>query len=104
MGQKDADAGSKGKAGTAGSADEVPVRPSSSAAKQRSIPGIRSSQYSDGHPLDEVQYLECKLILKPDRFVAAQSFLEYGMMVRKTAQGCGMVLNDTGVTSEASDP
>ena len=27
----------------------------------------KQGQYSDGHPLDEVQYLECKLILKPDR-------------------------------------
>ena len=45
-------------------------------------PVIDSKQdhYSDGHPLDEVQYLgrrmiasrECKLILKPDRFTAAK--------------------------------
>jgi hypothetical protein len=33
-------------------------------------------KYSDGHPLDEVQYLECKLILKPDRFTAAKVFRE----------------------------
>jgi hypothetical protein len=25
--------------------------------------------YSDGHPLDDVQYLECKLILKPAKDV-----------------------------------
>ena len=37
----------------------------------------KQDQYSDGHPLDEVQYLECKLILKPDRFTAAKVFLDY---------------------------
>ena len=25
------------------------------------------ASYSDGHPLDVIQYLEAKLILKPDR-------------------------------------
>jgi hypothetical protein len=27
---------------------------------------LKQGEYSDGSPLDEVQYLECKLILKPD--------------------------------------
>lgn len=47
-------------------------------------------QYSDGHPLDEVQYLECKLILKPDRFTAASVFLEYGELVAQTAKEFGV--------------
>jgi hypothetical protein len=29
---------------------------------------LKPGTYSDGHPLDEVRYLECKLILKPDHF------------------------------------
>ena len=29
--------------------------------------------YADGTPLDRVQYLEAKLILKPDRFTSVQS-------------------------------
>ncbi len=43
------------------------------------------AMYSDGSPLDDVQYLECKLILKPDRFVSAKVFLEYGKLVARTA-------------------
>ena len=35
------------------------------------VPELKQGKYSDGHPLDEAQYLECKLILKPDRFTAA---------------------------------
>src|ERR1700758_2070784 len=50
------------------------------------VPPLQQGQYSDGHPLDEVQYLECKLILKPDRFTAAKVFLDYGKLVAKTAK------------------
>src|SRR5215510_16496110 len=40
---------------------------------------------SDGHPLDEVHYLECKIILKPDRFTSIQSFLDFAKLVRRAA-------------------
>ena len=42
--------------------------------------------YSDGHPLDSVQYLEAKIILKPDRFVSVDSFREFGRIVQRTAK------------------
>ena len=42
--------------------------------------------YSDGHPLDSVQYLEAKLILKPDRFVSVESFRDFGKLVQRTAR------------------
>ena len=51
---------------------------------------LRPGTYSDGHPLDEVQYLECKLILKPDRFTAAKVFFEYGQLVAQTAKKFGI--------------
>jgi hypothetical protein len=41
--------------------------------------------YSDGHPQDEVRYLEFKLILKPDRFTSPKSFLEFAKLVRRAA-------------------
>jgi hypothetical protein len=41
--------------------------------------------YSDGHPLDEVQYLECKIILKPGRFTSVDAFRRFGKLVRRTA-------------------
>ena len=28
------------------------------------VPELKQGHYSDGHPLDEVHYLECKIILK----------------------------------------
>jgi hypothetical protein len=57
----------------------------------------KPGQYSDGHPLDEVQYLECKLILKPDRFTAAKVFLDYGKLVAKTAKEFGVGFASKGI-------
>jgi len=61
------------------------------------IADFKQGQYSDGHPLDEIQYLECKLILKPDRFTAAKVFLEYGKLVAQTAKQFGIDYIDKGV-------
>src|SRR5215471_20242123 len=58
---------------------------------------LKQGQYSDGSPLDEVQYLECKLILKPDRFTAAKVFFEYGKLVERTAKEFGIDFSDKGV-------
>src|ERR1700751_2445788 len=67
--------------------------------QSRSAPvtDIKQSQYSDGHPLDAVQYLECKLILKPERFTAAKVFLDYGKLVAKTAKEFGVGFANKGV-------
>jgi len=70
-------------------------------SKNRSQPppvaDSKPGQYSDGHPLDEVQYLECKLILKPDRFTAAKVFLDYGKLVAKTAKEFGVGYANEGI-------
>jgi hypothetical protein len=58
---------------------------------------LKDATYSDGHPLDQIEYLECKLILKPDRFTAAKTFLEYGALVGKTANEFGILLNNRDV-------
>ena len=46
--------------------------------------------YSDGHPQDVVQYLEAKLILKPDRFISVESFRDFGKLVQRTAKKLGV--------------
>src|SRR5215471_13589518 len=58
---------------------------------------LQSGTYSDGHPLDEIQYLECKLILKPDRFTAAKVFFEYGDLVAQTAKKFGIDFINKGI-------
>src|SRR5580704_9696011 len=61
------------------------------------VPEVKQGKYSDGHPLDTVQYLECKLILKPDRFTSAKAFLEYGDLVARTAKEFDIGFNNKGV-------
>jgi hypothetical protein len=50
------------------------------------VPEMKPGKYSDGHPLDEVQYLECKIILKPERFTSAKSFWEFAKLLKPTAK------------------
>jgi len=47
---------------------------------------LKQGHYSDGHPLDDLHYLEAKIILKPERFTSAQSFLDFGKPVRHAAE------------------
>jgi hypothetical protein len=66
-------------------------------SERERVPDLKQAQYSDGSPLDEVQYLECKLILKPDRFTAAKVFFEYGEVVARTAKEFGIDFINKGV-------
>jgi hypothetical protein len=52
-------------------------------------PGVGAA-YADGAPLDRVQYLEAKLILKPDRFTSVQAFRDFGKIVQRTAKQLGV--------------
>ena len=45
---------------------------------------------SDNTPFDRIQYLQAKLILKPERFTSLQSFREFGRRVEKTAKRTGV--------------
>jgi hypothetical protein len=48
--------------------------------------------YSDGHPLDEVHYREYKIILRPDRFLRAESFREFARLMRHSAKELDIAL------------
>ncbi len=61
--------------------DEAPARVSAPAG---------TSLYTDGAPFDRVQYLEAKLILKPERFTSVQSFRSFGKIVQRTAKRLGV--------------
>ena len=51
---------------------------------------FKGMTYSDGHPLHELQYLQCKVILKGERFTSVQSFHEYGKLVAQAADKTGI--------------
>jgi hypothetical protein len=50
----------------------------------------RAATYGDGGQLDRVQYLEAKLILKPDRLTSLQGFRDFGKLVQRTAKKVGV--------------
>jgi len=58
------------------------------------VPDLTPGTYKDGTPLHEVQFLECKIILKPDRFTSAKSFREYGKLVERAAEENAVVCTD----------
>src|SRR5258708_33168345 len=54
-----------------------------------------SSEYADGRRCDELQYLQCKLILKPDRFPSAHVFRESAALVQRAAEATGIGYHHT---------
>ena len=50
------------------------------------VPGGGLGHYSDGHPLDQVHYLECKIILKADHFTSKQGFIDFAKVVKRAAE------------------
>ena len=46
--------------------------------------------YGDGKRFDELRYLQCKLILKPDRFTSAHVFKDFAQLVRRAADATGV--------------
>src|SRR5215467_16032562 len=49
------------------------------------VPELKKGQYSDGHPLDDLQYLEAKIILKGDRFDSVDTFRQFAKLVKQAA-------------------
>jgi hypothetical protein len=51
---------------------------------------LKAGQYEDGSPLHDIQYLECKLILRPDEFTSPKGFAKYAKLVARAAEDCGV--------------
>ena len=64
--------------------------------QSKPIADIREGTYSDGHPLDDVQYLECKIILKGERFTSVESFYEFAKIVKRAAENADVGFSAKG--------
>lgn len=58
--------------------------------RARRIPDIKPGRYADGMPFNEVQYLECKIILRPNHFTSRQSFFDFAKVMRRPAKEAGV--------------
>lgn len=63
-----------------------PARMSDRVAPVQQIPDLRPGKYADGHPLDDVQYVESKIILRPERFTSRQAFWDFARIVKRVAR------------------
>jgi hypothetical protein len=64
--------------------------PGGSADSEVLTPLTGDPTYSDGTPLDSINYLEAKLILKPEPFVSVDAFRDFGKIVQKMAKKSGV--------------
>jgi hypothetical protein len=49
------------------------------------LPDVKPGKYADGLPLHEIQYLECKIILRPNHFTSRKSFFDFAKIMRRPA-------------------
>jgi hypothetical protein len=60
------------------------------------VPYLNPGRYADGMPLHEVEYLSCKLILKPNRFRSRQNLFDFAKVLRAPADKCGVRFSTQG--------
>ena len=68
--------------------------------RARRMPELKPGKYSDGLPLDEVKYLECKLILKPNHFTSRESLFDFCKVLRRPAKEHGVGFEIIGFAEE----
>lgn len=54
------------------------------------VPAIKPGKYADGMPYNQVEYVECKLILRPNHFTSRKSFFDFAKLMRRPAQETGV--------------
>ena len=60
------------------------------------VPPLAPGNYADGLPIHEVQYLCCKLILRPNPFVSRESLYDFAEVMRAPAKEHGVTLSTKG--------
>jgi hypothetical protein len=68
--------------------------------RARHVPDLKPGKYADGLPLDEVQYLECKIILRPNHFTSRKSFFDFAKVMRRPADGAGVDFSMDGFADQ----
>ena len=54
------------------------------------VPQLKPGTYADGMPLDELQYLSCKLLLRPTHFVSRRSLFDFGKLLKEPSKKTGV--------------
>ena len=54
------------------------------------VPQIKTGRYPDGMPFHEIEYLACKLVLRPNRFTSRKSLFDFAKVLMAPAAQCGV--------------
>jgi hypothetical protein len=64
------------------------------------VPVLKPGKYADGLPLNEVGYLECKIILRPNHFRSRADLFDFATVMRRPAREHGVSLDTKGFADE----
>jgi hypothetical protein len=85
---------------TAKIAPEPKTAPSVPASWAGRVPDVKPGLYEDGLPLHQVEYLSCKMMLKPNHFDSRKSLFSFGDVVERAAKECGVGFSTKGYRKE----
>ncbi len=68
--------------------------------RSKLVPILRPGRYSDGLPFDQIKYLECKIILKPNHFRSRESLFDFAKVMRRPARESGIGVDTADVAEE----
>jgi hypothetical protein len=60
------------------------------------VPKIKTGKYADGLPLHQIEYLCCKLMLRPNKFVSRESLFAFGEVLKGPAKEHGVGFSAKG--------
>src|SRR5215203_1054731 len=60
------------------------------------VPQLKPGIYDDGLPLHQVEYLCCKMMLKPNHFTSRKSLFAFGKVLKGPAKECGVEFSTKG--------
>jgi len=64
------------------------------------VPQLKPGVYADGMPIHHVEYLCCKLILRPNKFWSRESFFDFGKVFREPARQTGVKYSVAGFDAQ----
>jgi hypothetical protein len=64
------------------------------------IPQLKPGTYADGLPIHQIEYICCKLILRPNRFTSRQSLFDFAKVMKAPAKQLGVDLTTKGFQDE----
>jgi len=60
------------------------------------IPQVKPGVYDDGLPFHQVNYLSCKMMLRPNHFTSRDSLFSFGDVLKRPAKECGVGFSSKG--------